>query len=56
MDEKTLHDLAIAYAQVKLTQFQSEYGKSSDSEELYEFAKAYRFALDNLENEFDKIG
>jgi hypothetical protein len=55
MDEKILHDLAVAYAQVKLTQFQDEYGKSGDSDELYEFAKAYRFAIDNFESEYDKI-
>jgi len=56
MTEQQLHDLAVAYAQVKLMQFQSEHGKSGDSEEIYEYAKAYRFALDNFENEFEKIG
>lgn len=28
MDEKQLHDLAVAYAQVKLHHYQEEYGKN----------------------------
>lgn len=55
MDEVKLHEIAVAYAQVKLQQFQSEYKESCDSEEIYQFAKAYRFALNNFENELEKI-
>lgn len=63
MDEKYIHDLAVAYAQVKLQNYQETLKNQSDyhpfecdSEEVYLYAKAYRFALDNFENEFDKIG
>lgn len=63
MDEKQLHDLAVAYAQVKLQAYQEEHKDvidysplSCDSDEMHYFAKAYRFALDNFEHEFDEIG
>lgn len=55
MNEQQLHDLAVAYAQVKLTHYQQEYGKSCDEEELYYFAKAYKFALDNLEKQYEQL-
>ena len=56
MNEKSIHDLAVAYAQVKLQHYQKEYGKSSDSEEINQYVKAYRFALDNIPNEWDETG
>jgi hypothetical protein len=56
LDASKIHELSIAYAQVKLINYQKEYGKSCDEQELYEFAKAYQFALDNFENAFDQIG
>lgn len=55
MDEKSIHDLAVAYAQVKLQHYQDEYGKSCDEEELYQFAKAYKFALTNFEQNFNEV-
>lgn len=55
MDEKSIHDLAVAYAQVKLQHYQKEYGKIGDSEELHQYIKAYRFALDNIQNEWDEM-
>lgn len=55
MDEKSLHDLAVAYAQVKLLNFQKEYGKSGDTEELREFARAYNFCLFNFEKEYESL-
>lgn len=62
MDEKTIHDLAVAYAQVKLMNYQEELKKRpgynpfmGDSEEIYQYAKAYQFVLNNIENEYDKI-
>lgn len=55
MEEKQIHDLAIAYAQVKLTHYQQEYEKSCEEEELYQFAKAYKFALENLEHQYNQI-
>ena len=63
MTEQRLHELAVAYAQMKLRAYQEnqkdtiDYNSlSCDSDELYHFAKAYRFALDNFENEFNEIG
>ncbi len=55
MNEQQLHELALAYAQVKLQQYQAEYGKSCDEKELYEYAKAYKFALVNFESLYDEI-
>lgn len=49
MDEKQLHDLAVAYAQVKLHHYQEEYGKTCDETELKEYARAYKFAMVNFE-------
>lgn len=56
MDEKHIHDLAVAYAQVKLQHYQNEFGKSCYEEELYIYAKAYHFALENFETKFNDIG
>ena len=63
MTEQRLHELAVAYAQMKLRAYQEnqkdtiDYNPlSCDSDELYHFARAYRFALDNFENEFNEIG
>ncbi len=59
MNDKKLHELAIAYAQVKLLLSHKELEKSGDnnsSEEIRLFAKYYQFALENLENEYDSIG
>lgn len=57
MTNKELHELAIAFAQVKLLNHQknNEYPLSSDSEELHYFAKMYRFAQLNLEREYDEL-
>lgn len=63
MTEQQLHELAVAYAQVKLQAYQDEHKDvigynrlSCDSDEIHHYAKAYRFALDNFEHEFDEIG
>lgn len=62
MDENHIHDLAVAYAQAKLLNYQEELKKQPDynpfmcdSKEIYEYAKAYRFALLNFEQEYDEI-
>ena len=55
MDEKSIHDLAVAYAQVKLQHYQDEYRESGDSEDIYQYIKAYRFTLDNIQNAWDEI-
>lgn len=63
MNQQQLHEIATAYAQVKLQAYQEEHKDvidysplSCDSDELHYFAKAYRFAVDNFENELDSIG
>lgn len=55
MDKKQIHELAVAYAQIKLQHYQQEFGKSCEEEELYHFAKAYKFALNNFENNFNEL-
>lgn len=62
MDEQRIHELAIAYAQVKLLNYQEELKKlpdynpfMADSEEVREYAKAYKFALLNFEHEYDSL-
>lgn len=55
MDEQHIHDLAVAYAQVKLQHYQAEYGKTCDEKELLEYARAYKFALLNFEQNFDSL-
>lgn len=62
MNEKSIHDLAVAYAQIKLLNYQEELKNRPDynpfmcdSEEIYEYAKAYRFAQLNFEQEYDKL-
>lgn len=63
MTSQQLHEIAIAYSQVKLQVYQEQHKDavdynpvSCDSDELHYFAKAYRFAVDNFENELDSIG
>ncbi len=56
MNEKTLHELALAFATVKLQEYQKEHSTtSSDSKEVHYFLKIYKFALDNLENEYQSL-
>ncbi len=62
MDEQRIHELAIAFAQTKLIKANVEdktlAGHSpfaSDTEEIYQFVKSYRFALDNIQNAWDDI-
>lgn len=56
MNEKTLHELALAFATVKLQEYQKEHSTtSSDSKEVDYFLKMYKFALDNLENEYQSL-
>lgn len=55
MDEQRIHELAVAYAQVKLRHYQAEYGKTCDEKELREYAKAYKFALTNFEQNFNSL-
>ncbi len=56
MDEKVRHDLAIAYAQVKLLRFQREYPKEDFMEnEVRTFLKAYNYAYYQLEIEWEDL-
>ena len=55
MDEQRIHELAVAYAQVKLQHYQAEYGKTCDEKELLEYARAYKYALLNFEQNFDSL-
>ncbi len=47
MDEKSIHDLAVAYAQAKLVKEQNGIGYNLDhtSKEIRSFLKSYHFAL-----------
>lgn len=58
MDDRKIHDLAVAFAQAKLIGNQSVLGnpKDSDTEDIHNFLKDYKFALDNIQNEWDDIG
>lgn len=53
MDSKTIHDLAVAYAQAKLMKLQSdaEYHSDFTNEELKTFLKSYHFASTHLPEE-----
>lgn len=57
MNQQQLHEIATAYAHVKLQAYQEEHKDvidysplSCDSDEMH------YFALDNFEHEFDEIG
>lgn len=58
MNEKVFHDLAVAYAQAKLLQFQQKHPEESCSDtELRSFLKAYNYALYQLpieDNDLDE--
>lgn len=56
MDDKMIHDLAIAYAQVKLIQFQQEHpDRNMTDEELCSFLKSYNYARCQLPIEYDGL-
>lgn len=51
MDDRTLHDLAVAYAQVKLLRYQEEKQNSINLEtdsEISFFLKSYLFAKERI--------
>ena len=53
MNDKQLHDLAVAYAHAKLIKMQScdTYDLDSTSKEILNFLKSYHFALLHLPEE-----
>lgn len=56
MDEKTIHDLAIAYAQVKLLRIQREYpDRDGSNSELRSFVKAYCYARYQIPLEYEDL-
>ena len=57
MDDKTIHELAAAYAQAKLIKEQSrtEYNLDSTNKEIRDFIRSYRFALVHIPEEDDEI-
>ena len=48
MDTKLRHELAIAYAQARLTRKQFDAETPPSEEELYCFYYDYQFAIDNI--------
>lgn len=56
MDDKTFHDLAVAYAQAKLIQSQQMHpDQNGYDEELRSFLKSYNYALYQLPIESDAL-
>ena len=58
MDDREIHELAVAFAQAKFIGSQCKLGnpEDSDTEDIHNFLKDYKFALDNIQNEWDDIG
>lgn len=56
MTDKTIHDLAVAYAQAKLIQSQQMHPEQNGyDEELRSFLKNYNYALHQLPVEYDSL-
>ena len=53
MDDKKIHDLAVAYAQAKLIKEQCENGCTN--EEIRSFLRAYHFALIHIPEEDKEV-
>lgn len=64
MTEQQLHEVAVAYAQVKLKEYQLEqrtkhktpYYSESDDNEVKYYAKMYKTIIEQFETEYDNIG
>ena len=57
MNEQQLHEVAVAYAQVKLRAYQEEHKDVIDYNPLScDSKEMYHFALDNFEHELDEVG
>lgn len=52
MDKIQLNELAIAYAQARLTRKQFDSKNPPNEDELYNFAHDYLFAMEKLEKQF----
>ena len=53
MDNETIHDLAVAYAQAKL--IKESYQKGLTNEEIQLFLRAYHFALIHIPEEDKEV-
>lgn len=64
MDKQSIHDLAVAFATVKLKEYQLEqkakrnqpFFSESDDDEIRYYAKMYKLVIDRFEIEYDEIG
>lgn len=63
MNEQHIHDLAVAFATVKLKEYQIEQRKKcnceffseSDDDEIKYYAKMYKSIIDRFEMEYDSL-
>ena len=56
MSDSAIHDLAVAYAQAKLLQYQQEHPENGGySEEIRDFLKWYHFAVIHIPSENKEI-
>lgn len=64
MTEQQLHEIAVAYAQVKLKEYQLEqhtkhkipYNSESNDDEVKYYAKMYKTIIDQFETEYNSMG
>lgn len=64
MNEQQLHEIAVAYAQIKLKEYQLEqhakhktsYNSESNDDEVKYYAKMYKTIIEQFETEYDNIG
>lgn len=51
MNQLQLHELAVAYAEARLSRKQQDSEKPHSKDELYSFIHDYQFAMDHLEKQ-----
>jgi len=55
MDQKLLHELAISYAQARLTRKQIDAENCHSEDELYDFIHDYQFALTHTNEQLKRL-
>lgn len=55
MDKMQCHELAIAYAQARLSRKLDDSQKPSSKDELYNFVHDYRFAMDHINEQLKYV-
>lgn len=57
MNDKIIHDLAVAYAQIKLNkeQLNTNYNSDYTNDEIRSFLKSYHFALVHIPEENERL-